>query len=113
MSDATIAEPKVKPPSLVDAMDFTNQIEDQIKLVLYAVQGLASDSGMFVLNSDSFWPVIHGVNGLSQYLVDLQEKLDEVHEATRTVPLPLELQEKLNKVREATRARRGVTRSAG
>jgi hypothetical protein len=109
MSDATTTEPKVEPPSLVDAIDFT----DQIKLVLYAVQGLASDSGMFVLNSDSFWPVIHGVNGLSQYLVDLQEKLDEVHEATRTVPLPLELQEKLNKVREATRARRGVTRSAG
>jgi hypothetical protein len=39
MSDAA-TEPKVKPPSLVETIDFTNQIEDQIKLVLYAVQGL-------------------------------------------------------------------------
>jgi hypothetical protein len=79
MSDATTTEPKVEPPSLVDAMDFTSKIDDQIKLVLYAVQGLASDSGMFVLNSDSFWPVIHGVNELSCYLEDLREKLNKVH----------------------------------
>ena len=50
MSDAT--EPKVKPPSLLDAIDFTSLvIKEQIKLVLYAVELLAS--GIYTLDDTS------------------------------------------------------------
>jgi hypothetical protein len=53
------------------------------------LQATPSNSGMFVLTSDSFWPVIHGVNGSSQYLADLQETLNEVLKANRARSIAL------------------------
>jgi hypothetical protein len=91
-------EAKAEPPSLIDAIDFTNVLEAQIKLVLHAVERHAS--GYYTPEDDSFEVVLHGLEGVSQYLKDLQEELNEVHDATR----PPEKQEKLNKAREAARA---------
>ena len=81
MSDAA-TEPKAKPPSLIDVIDFTNLvIKEQIKLILYAVERLAS--GIYTLGDDSFEPVIHGLSGLDHYIDELQAKLDAFNEADR------------------------------
>jgi hypothetical protein len=66
MSAAT-TEPKVEPPSLIDAIDFTNLvIKGQIKLIFYAVERHAS--GVYVIEDDSFEPAPRprGVEPLSR-----------------------------------------------
>jgi hypothetical protein len=76
------ATTNVEPPSLIDAMDYINLvIKEQIKLVLYAVERLAT--GIYTLKDDSYEPVIHGLGGLDHYIDELQEKLDKIHEANR------------------------------
>jgi hypothetical protein len=85
MSDAT-TEPKAKPPSLIEAIDFTNLvIKEQIKLILYAVERLAS--GIYTLDDTSYEPVIHGLGGLDHYIDELQAKLDEINKADRAAVL--------------------------
>ena len=56
-------------------------IKEQIKLVLYAVERLAS--GIYTLDDTSYEPVIHGLGGLDRYIDELQAKLDAINEADR------------------------------
>ena len=77
-----LPNPRPSHIQLNDAIDFTNLvIKEQIKLVLYAVERLAS--GIYTLDDTSYEPVIHGLGGLDRYIDELQAKLDAINEADR------------------------------